>query len=155
MFNSLYKKIILLFLFLSITLAWSQQDINISIQAQQGPMTLEKNFKLADRYPIPSAWLLANACAGCHGTDGAEMDTVIPPIAGMDKKVFIEMMKAYQSEKASKSIVMTLVAKPLTSNEISAMAEYFSQIKASEWTQKNWNKDVKVPNWAEEKKEAK
>ena len=55
------------------------------------------------KFPIPSAWLLANSCAGCHGTNGAEFGTEIPALAGMDKDAFVYMMKAYKSEKIVKS----------------------------------------------------
>lgn len=75
----------ILFALLSCSFLWSNQRIATSMKAQQGAMTLEENFKLAKAFPEPSSWLLSNACAGCHGTNGAEMDTEIPPIAGMDK----------------------------------------------------------------------
>ncbi len=119
-----------------------------NIQSKQESITLEKNYQLANKYPAPSAWVLANACSGCHGTDGREMDNDIPPIVGIDKKSFISMMNAYKNTKPSKSTVMTIVAEPLTTKEIELMAEYFSKQKATEWTKKDWRKDVKTPSWA-------
>jgi cytochrome c553 len=124
----------------------------LSIKPEQGPMTLGENFKLAKEYPSPSAWLLANSCSGCHGTDGAEMDNSIPPIVGLDKKSFISIMKSYKDKKPSKSTVMTIVAEPLTDKEIELMADYFSKQKVKEWTKKDWNKDVKAPSWAKGKR---
>jgi sulfide dehydrogenase cytochrome subunit len=140
---------ILIFLFSSALILQAQgPDTPFSTAAQQGPMALEKNFTLAQKYPVPSAWLLANACAGCHGTNGAEMDNEIPPIVGMDQATFISTMKAYQTERPSKETVMTIVAEPLSDAEIKAMAEYFSKQKVREWTQADWHKDVKAPSWA-------
>ena len=137
---------------LTILLHAAEQDKPqpVSLKAQQGPMTLQENFKLAEQYPAPSAWLLANACSGCHGTNGASFKTSIPGIAGMNKSEFIAVMQAYKSEKPSQSTVMTIVAEPLSDKEIESMADYFSKLKAVEWKEKNWNNDVSVPLWAEQ-----
>jgi len=144
-----------LFLF-AVILQAEKQDNNLSTVAQQGPMTLKENHALAEKYPTPSGWLLANACAGCHGTNGSEMDNDIPPIVGLDKASFISTMKAYRTEKPSKSTVMTIVAEPLTDKEIEAMAAYFSKQKVAEWTQSDWRKKIKAPAWVEKfKKEEK
>ena len=134
-------------LMLTLSLQAESKNTELSTAAQQGPLTLKENFKLAKSYPTPSGWLLANACSGCHGTNGSEMDNDIPPIVGMDKTTFISTIKAYQTEKPSKSTVMTLVTEPLTDKEIEAMAAYFSKQKVEEWTQPDWQKDVKTPAW--------
>lgn len=131
--------------FIVLTMALLYGD---DIRPQQGSITLKQNYELANKYATPSAWLLANACAGCHGTDGREMDNDIPPIVGMDKKTFISMMLAYKNAKPSKSTVMTIVAEPLTSKEIERMADYFSQQKVTEWTETDWRKNIKTPSWA-------
>jgi len=130
--------------------AENDKNTSVSMKAQQGPMTLQENFKLAKQYPTPSGWLLANACSGCHGTNGASFKTSIPGIAGMNKSEFIAIMQAYKSEKPSKSTVMTIVAEPLSDKEIESMADYFSKLKATEWKEKNWNDDVTLPHWAEQ-----
>ena len=100
-------------------------------------------YELSKKSPAPSAWLLANSCAGCYGTNGAEFDTSIPPLAGMDKDAFIAMMQAYKSEKIVKSSVMTMVAKQLNDKEIKLMADYFSKQKATQWSAKKWSKNAK------------
>jgi len=100
-------------------------------------------YKQSKKFPLPSAWILANSCAGCHGTNGAEFDTEIPPLAGTNKEAFIEMMEAYKSEKIVKSAVMTMVAKQLNDKEIRVMADYFSKQKAVQWSAKNWSKNDK------------
>ena len=107
----------------------------------------------AKKFPQPSAWILANSCSACHGTNGAELNTDIPPLAGMDKDTFVAIMQAYKSEKIVKSSVMTMVAKQVTDNEIKSMADFFSKQKAVEWTEKNWRKDVVIPKWAREEEQ--
>ncbi len=134
----------------SVQAVQNNKTLSTSMKAQQGPMTLQENFKLAKAYPTPSGWLLANACSGCHGTNGASFNTSIPGIAGMNKSEFIAIMQAYKSEKPSKSTVMTIVAEPLSDKEIEKMADYFSKLKATEWKQKNWNDDVTVPLWGKQ-----
>ena len=62
----------------SVQAAKNDKPPSISLKAQQGPMTLQENFKLAKQYPTPSGWILANACSGCHGTNGASFKTSIP-----------------------------------------------------------------------------
>jgi cytochrome c553 len=100
-------------------------------------------YKQSKKFPLPSAWLLANSCAGCHGTNGAEFDTSIPPLAGMNKDAFVDMMKAYKSEKIVKSSVMTMVAKQLNDKEITLMADFFAKQKATQWSARKWSKNDK------------
>ena len=75
----------------------------------------------------------------------------VSPVAGMDKSEFIAIMQAYKGEKPSKSTVMTIVAEPLSDEEIESMADYFSKLKVTEWKQKNWNDDVTLPLWVKHK----
>ena len=108
-----------------------------------GGMSLEKNNQLAKEYKQPSAWLLANSCAACHGTYGAEFNDIIPPLAGMNKDKFIKEMTKFKKQKPNDFVAMGIIAQPLTDSEISAMAEFFSQQKPVEWTKPGWNKTTK------------
>ena len=103
------------------------------------------NHLQAKKYPLPSAWSLANSCSACHGTNGAELQTDIPSLAGMPKSEFIAIMQAYKSEKVVKTAVMSMIAKQVSDKEIELMADFFSKQKAKEWTKKGWNDDVKKP----------
>jgi len=76
----------------------------------------------------PSASMLANTCAGCHGTNGSSQGPASPTIAGMSKANFIETMKAYQ-EGERPSTIMTRIAKGYTEDEIKLMADFFSKQK--------------------------
>ncbi len=132
----------------SLLLLFCLQNVhaNDSIDENQpliGGMSMEKNKKLAQQEKQPSAWLLANSCAACHGTYGAEFNDIIPPLAGMNKAKFIKEMTKFKMQPANTFVAMGIIAQPLTDAEIKAMAEFFSQQKPIEWTKPKWNDDVK------------
>ena len=74
----------------------------------------------------PSASMLANTCAGCHGPNGSSMGPATPTIAGISKDYFIETMEEYISGERP-ATVMSRIAKGYTKEEIKLMAEYFSK----------------------------
>jgi cytochrome subunit of sulfide dehydrogenase len=74
----------------------------------------------------PSATMLANTCAGCHGTFGSSVGPASPTIAGMSSDFFIETMLAYKKAQRPATI-MTRIAKGYTEQEIQLMAGYFSK----------------------------
>jgi sulfide dehydrogenase cytochrome subunit len=69
--------------------------------------------------------MLANTCAGCHGTHGASVGPASPTIGGMEKVAFVETMEAFQSGEMY-STIMGRIAKGYTEEEIEAMAGYFA-----------------------------
>lgn len=73
-----------------------------------------------------SASMLANTCAGCHGTNGSSVGPASPTIAGISKAYFIETMEAYKSAERP-STIMTRIAKGYSKEEIELMADYFSK----------------------------
>ena len=74
----------------------------------------------------PSASMLANTCAGCHGTNGSSVGPASPTIAGISREYFIETMKAYKAGERP-STIMTRIAKGYTEEEIKLMAGFFSK----------------------------
>ena len=74
----------------------------------------------------PSASMLANTCAGCHGTNGSSVGPASPTIAGISRDYFIETMLAYK-DTSRPSTIMTRIAKGYTDEEISRMADFFSK----------------------------
>ncbi|MFQ5644178.1 MAG: c-type cytochrome [Thiogranum sp.] len=82
-----------------------------------------------------SASMLANTCAGCHGTNGSSVGPASPTIAGMSKDNFIETMAAYKNEERPATI-MSRIAKGYTDEEIKLMAEFFSRQKFVRMEQK-------------------
>ncbi|WP_455211661.1 c-type cytochrome [Kaarinaea lacus] len=75
---------------------------------------------------LPTAAMLANTCAGCHGTNGSSVGPASPTIAGISRDYFIESMQAYQSGERL-STIMQRIAKGYTEAEIELMADYFSK----------------------------
>ena len=74
----------------------------------------------------PTASMLANSCAGCHGTNGSSVGPASPTIAGISVDYFIETMEAYKSGERP-STIMIRIAKGYTEEEIKLMAEYFAK----------------------------
>ncbi|GAB6035109.1 c-type cytochrome [Galenea microaerophila] len=110
--------------------------------ALTGGISAEENVQLREKYPTPSADMLGDNCSACHGTRGAEFNEAMPPLAGMDKQVFIKLMKAYRDNKFP-SIVMHDVARVFSDEEIERMADFFAKQKAEEWTRPDWNASIK------------
>lgn len=76
----------------------------------------------------PSAEMLANTCAGCHGTDGVSSGPATPSIAGISQAYFIDAMVAYK-EGTRPSTIMTRIAKGYSEEEVKAMAGFFAKQK--------------------------
>ncbi|QEP45207.1 cytochrome c4 [Ectothiorhodospiraceae bacterium BW-2] len=76
----------------------------------------------------PTAEMLGNTCAGCHGIDGSSNGPAIPSIAGIDVDYFIESMTLYQSNERP-STIMGRIARGYTAQEIELMAEFFNTKK--------------------------
>ncbi len=70
------------------------------------------------------AEMMANTCAGCHGTDGSSRGPVSPTIASLSKDYFIVSMKDFKSGKRP-ATVMDRIAKGYSDADIEAMASYF------------------------------
>lgn len=71
---------------------------------------------------------LAEACADCHGEDGAG-DADFPGITGMSEADFTQAMVEYRDGTRSDSKQMTKAAKKLTDEEIADLAAYYATLK--------------------------
>ncbi len=78
--------------------------------------------------------MLANTCAGCHGTDGVSDGPATPTIAGFDKEYFIEVMQGYASGDI-KSTIMGRIAAGYSEEELEKMAEAFGANEFASATQ--------------------
>ena len=76
----------------------------------------------------PTPAMLANACAGCHGTNGASAGLAMPSLAGQNKIAMVEAMKAFKSGERP-STVMGRLAKAYSDAEFEAMGDYFAAQK--------------------------
>jgi len=76
----------------------------------------------------PSASMLADTCAGCHGTDGSSAGPATPTIAGMSAEYFKTTMAEYKKD-ARKATIMNRIAKGYSDEEIALMGDHFAAQK--------------------------
>jgi sulfide dehydrogenase cytochrome subunit len=69
--------------------------------------------------------MLANTCAGCHGTNGASAGEYMPTIAGLDSGYLYAVMSDYKSG-LRRSTIMGRIMKGYTEQEIHAIAGFFA-----------------------------
>jgi sulfide dehydrogenase cytochrome subunit len=74
----------------------------------------------------PTAQMLADTCAGCHGTDGASTGPAIPSIAGNSETYMVDTMLAFKSGERP-GTVMGRIAKGYSEEEIKLMASVFAK----------------------------
>lgn len=72
-----------------------------------------------------TARMLADTCAGCHGTDGGSQGPASPSIAGLDAQYFLKSMLDYKTG-ARQSTIMGRIARGYTDAQLKAMADYFA-----------------------------
>ena len=80
-----------------------------------------------------STAMLANTCAGCHGTDGASVGPS-PTIAGLEEEYFVDVMMQYKSGERW-STIMDRIAQGYTDEEIEAIASYYGRMNFPRRTQ--------------------
>lgn len=76
----------------------------------------------------PTAAMLANACGGCHGTNGGSAGLTMPSLAGQSKEAIVDAMKKFKSGERP-STVMGRLAKGYTDANFDAMGEFFAKQK--------------------------
>jgi cytochrome c553 len=69
----------------------------------------------------------AQPCSVCHGPAGISVQPDAPNLAGQPRVYLIEQLKNLRSGKRP-SEVMNLMAKPLTDDDIAALADWYSSI---------------------------
>jgi len=69
----------------------------------------------------------AQACAACHGANGLSIQPDAPNLAGQPALYVAAQLKAYRGG-ARKHEVMSLMAKPLSDDDIALLAAWFSSI---------------------------
>jgi sulfide dehydrogenase cytochrome subunit len=74
----------------------------------------------------PTAQMLADTCAGCHGTDGASTGPATPSIAGNSETYMVETMQAFKSGERP-GTVMGRIAKGYSEEEFKLMASVFAK----------------------------
>ena len=75
---------------------------------------------------VRSPSMLANTCAGCHGTNGASQGPASPTIAGLSEEYFVEVMTEFASGDVP-STIMGRIAKGYSDEEFQLMASVFAK----------------------------
>jgi cytochrome c553 len=70
----------------------------------------------------------AQACAACHGPMGLAAMPNTPNLAGQPETYLAEQLRAYRSGKRVNDM-MTLIAKPLTDDEIANLAAWYASLQ--------------------------
>jgi len=74
---------------------------------------------------VRSASMLANTCAGCHGTDGASAGEYMPTIGGLNKDYLSEVLVDYKTGLRS-STIMGRIMRGYSDQEIRAIADFYA-----------------------------
>ena len=72
-----------------------------------------------------TAAMLANTCAGCHGTNGQSGGPAMPTIAGMPAEYLNSIMADFKSGERP-STIMGRIAKGYTAEETDAISKFFA-----------------------------
>ena len=83
----------------------------------------------------PTATMLADTCAGCHGTDGASVGPASPSLAHKSETYIVDSMKAFKSGERG-STIMGRIAKGYSDEEFQLMASVFAKQPIAITTQK-------------------
>ena len=83
----------------------------------------------------PTGQMLADTCAGCHGTDGASVGPASPNLAGLSEIYMVDTMKAFKSGDR-KNTIMGRIAKGYSDEEFAAMAAVFAKQPIAKTKQK-------------------
>ncbi|HIJ83913.1 MAG: sulfide dehydrogenase (flavocytochrome), cytochrome c subunit [Magnetococcales bacterium] len=87
----------------------------------------------------PTAAMLANTCAGCHGTNGVSGGPAMPSIAGFPATYFKAIMKEFK-DGTRPSTIMGRLAKGYSDEEIALIADFFAKTK---WSSANGHANSK------------
>jgi sulfide dehydrogenase cytochrome subunit len=85
----------------------------------------------------PTAEILSDTCAGCHGFDGNSAGPAMPNIAGQPAEYTKDIMMGFQSGERSATI-MDRIAKGYTEQQIGTIANFYAK--------KTWKNAVSNPN---------
>lgn len=75
-----------------------------------------------------SASMLANTCAGCHGTNGASAGDAMPIIGGFDKRYLEAVLSQFKSGERD-STIMGRIMRGYSDLEVKAIASYMARQK--------------------------
>ncbi|MES9988965.1 MAG: c-type cytochrome [Candidatus Thiodiazotropha endolucinida] len=108
-------------------LASSCSTTDSAMKKESAETTAKAAAEMAPAAPpgIRSPSMLANTCAGCHGTDGASAGDAMPIIGGMEKEYMQLVLAEFKSGERD-STIMGRIAKGYSDNELKAIASYIA-----------------------------
>jgi cytochrome c553 len=72
----------------------------------------------------------AQQCVVCHGALGVSSAPDAPNLAGQPRQYLVAQMKQFRTGKRA-SEVMNVIAKPLSDEDIEALADWYASIRVS------------------------
>jgi cytochrome c553 len=74
--------------------------------------------------------LVQTLCQNCHGVDGVALLPGAANLSGQQKEYLVEQLRAFRSGKRQNP-QMSVIAKPLSDDDIDKLCEWYSSIKIS------------------------
>ncbi|MBF0126242.1 MAG: c-type cytochrome [Magnetococcales bacterium] len=111
---------------LTFAVAAQAADAPASADAEKAAKEAAKAAAIAA--PPADNAMLANTCAGCHGTNGISAGPSMPTIAGMPSPYLEKIMADFKSGKRP-STIMGRIAKGYTEEETKRIADFLSKTK--------------------------
>ncbi|MGC5703254.1 cytochrome c4 [Pseudomonas sp. NFXW11] len=126
--------------------ALSEDEIDAvtrTLAAMPGPKTQAVNRSqnatgVGERLALRGAWeRQVPECVSCHGPGGVGVGTAFPPLAGQPASYLVAQLNAWRdgSRHNDPNDLMGHVAKSLTGDEVSAVADYFASLKPQQEAQ--------------------
>lgn len=123
--------------------ALSEEEIaavTATLAAMPGPQTPQTHrsqsaSSVGERLALRGAWeRQVPECVSCHGPGGVGVGVAFPPLAGQPASYLVAQLNAWRNgtRHNDPNDLMGHVAKSLTGDEVTAVADYFAQLKTQE-----------------------
>lgn len=123
--------------------ALSEEEIaavTATLAAMPGPQTPQTQRSqsasgVGERLALRGAWeRQVPECVSCHGPGGVGVGVAFPPLAGQPASYLVAQLNAWRdgTRHNDPNDLMGHVAKSLTGDEVTAVADYFAQLKTQE-----------------------
>lgn len=123
--------------------ALSEEEITAvtaTLAAMPGPQTpqtlrSQSTSGVGERLALRGAWeRQVPECVSCHGPGGVGVGVAFPPLAGQPAAYLVAQLNAWRdgTRHNDPNDLMGHVAKSLSADEVTAVADYFAQLKSQE-----------------------
>lgn len=123
--------------------ALSEEEITAvtaTLAAMPGPQTPQTHRSqsasgVGERLALRGVWeRQVPECVSCHGPGGVGVGVAFPPLAGQPASYLVAQLNAWRdgTRHNDPNDLMGHVAKSLTGDEVTAVADYFAQLKTQE-----------------------